>query len=156
MVVKTATRKDWTAFRPLPVDDATRAFGAMGKELERLAPMYRGYKEADVPGEFTRNGGTMWNEVVGQWFFGGLKQGDQFAPKDDIDYVAAMRHVGAILRSFEPSHETKEAICAFLLSLWFADYTPDPSHKPHFIDRIESMKARTPPAGLRAPDGGTE
>lgn len=126
-------------FKPLPIDNpGVRAFGAMGEELRRYAPMYQSYHDADVPDDF-RPGvgrGTLWNEVVSQWFFGGLKHGDRFTPKEGIDAAAALTHVGCVLRSFEPGHGTKEAICAYLLSLWFEDFEPCESHSEVFRRRV--------------------
>jgi len=40
-------------------------------------------------------------------------------PNDGIDQNKALRHIKAILGSFEPKHEHKEAAAAYLLSLWF-------------------------------------
>ena len=122
-------------FLPLDVTDLTGAFGALGAELQRLAPMYRSAHDVDVPPEFL-HGHTLWNVVVSQWFFRGLKCGDVFTPKEGIDVQQALRHIHAVLRSFEPGHNEKEALCAYLLSLWFDDFVPSDEHEQPFLDQI--------------------
>jgi len=98
-------------FLPMKVDGPTAAFGATGKELKAMTP-------SSIPDEFRRRN-TPWHRIVSTWFFSGLPADTDFFPKPAIDAKDAIAHVAAILRSFEPSHEDKEAICAYLLSLWF-------------------------------------
>ena len=59
--------------------------------------------------------------MVSRWFFSGLPKETRFVPKTGIDEAAAKAHLRAILASFEPKHEHKEAGCAYLLSKWFED-----------------------------------
>lgn len=73
----------------------------------------------DIPKDFHSLQGTEWNKIIARWFFGGLPQGTKFIPKEGIDKNKALRHLKAIMGSFEPKHEHKEACCAYLLSLWF-------------------------------------
>jgi len=59
----------------------------------------------------------------------GLFRGDpmdsvQLYTRPDIDPTLAIRHITAILRSFEPKHEHKIAATAFLLARWFAALRP--------------------------------
>jgi hypothetical protein len=97
--------------KPQEVNGLNLAFGGDMKKL--LPPMSK------IPMEFQESR-TEWNRLVSKWFFGGLKSFD-CEPKDGIDKQAAMKHVAAILRSWEPKHEHKEAGCAYLLSLWFKE-----------------------------------
>lgn len=71
-----------------------------------------------VPQEFKRHNGTPWNGLVSKIFFGGIK-GLQFTPQEGIDASKAWRHIKALLVSFEPKHEHKEAGCAYLMSQYF-------------------------------------
>jgi hypothetical protein len=75
---------------------------------------------ASIPDEFTRRGGTKWNDLVSDWFFGGLKS-LRLAPNEGVDKDKAMKHIRALLASFEPKHEHKEAGVAYLMSQYFAD-----------------------------------
>lgn len=53
--------------------------------------------------------------------------GGQFnlTPKPGIDRSVALRHIRAIMGSFEPKHEHKEAACAYLFELWFEQPATD-------------------------------
>lgn len=93
------------------IDGVTAAFPT---HVSHLMP-----KMSEIPEEFHR-GRTVWNRLVSQWFFCGVKN-LQLTPKDGIDKAAALRHVQTVMRSFEPKHEHKEAACAYLLSQWFTD-----------------------------------
>jgi len=72
-----------------------------------------------VPNEFKR-GHTKWNRLFQDWFFAGLKTLN-LTPKPGINQEEALAHIRAIMKSWEPKHEHKEAICAYLLSEWFED-----------------------------------
>ena len=74
---------------------------------------------SDIPKEF-HDGKTPWNKLVGQWFFLGLSK-LELVPREGVDANKALRHIRAIMGSFEPKHEHKEAACAYLLSQWFED-----------------------------------
>jgi len=43
----------------------------------------------------------------------------ELVPKEGVDKDKAMRHIKAIMASWRPKHEDKEAACAFLFSEWF-------------------------------------
>ncbi|WP_186191106.1 hypothetical protein [Burkholderia gladioli] len=75
---------------------------------------------ASIPDEFKRHGGTKWNELFSKWFFGGLNS-LSVTPKPGVDKDAALAHVRALMASFEPKHEHKEAGVAFLMSRYFDD-----------------------------------
>jgi len=98
--------------QPKEVSDVDMAFGG---KISKLMPSYE-----KIPDEFKRSS-SKWGRIVAEWFFSGLPKGTEFIAKDGIDRAKALRHVKAILGSFEPKHEHKEAGCAYLLSLWFDD-----------------------------------
>lgn len=97
---------------PLPVSQIDITFGG---DMDALLPPWE-----EIPEEFKRDRHP-FNKVVSKWFFGRLPPETDFRPKPGVDANAALRHVVAILRSFQPKHEHKEAGCAYLLSLWFTD-----------------------------------
>ncbi len=103
--------------KPTPVDDITLAFPASVSAL--MPPM------EDIPEEFMRMHGK-WNELTTCWFFRGVKD-LELKPKEGIDQDVALRHIRAILGSYEPKHAHKEAAVAYLLSLWFDDAKWEPA-----------------------------
>ena len=70
-----------------------------------------------IPKEF-KDGHTEWNDLFNKWFFVGLKR-LVFKEKEGVDKIKAQRHVRAIMASFTPSHEHKEAGVAYLMSQYF-------------------------------------
>jgi hypothetical protein len=99
-------------YLPVEIDDATEAFPA---GIARLLPP----AEA-IPEQFGRHLGTKWNRFVGEQFFAGVKD-IKATPREGIDPAKAWRHYSAIVGSWEPKHEYKEAAAAYLLSVWFED-----------------------------------
>ncbi len=95
------------------VDGPSVAFGG---NMERLLPDY-----AAIPPEF-KDGDTKWNQLFSAWFYGGLKD-LKLKARDGVDEKKALRHIRAVMVSFQPKHEHKEAGVAFLLSQWFEDAT---------------------------------
>lgn len=70
-----------------------------------------------------------WLEFQHKWFTGTLPADSEIEPADGVDAVTASRHLMAIQRSFEPSHEHKMAAVAWLASRWFVRVsTPDDSY----------------------------
>lgn len=96
--------------QPKEVTDAEVVFGG---RMEELMPPFE-----TIPKKF-QCCQTKWNQIVSRWFFEGLPNSTEFTPQKGIDVEKAVRHLRAILRSFEPKHEHKEAGCAYLMSLWF-------------------------------------
>lgn len=94
------------------IDDLTLAFAT---NVEHLMPAY-----ADIPADFCRMS-NKWNRIFRRWFASGLSEKAEFVPKPGVDAAKALRHIGAVMRSYEPQHEHKEAAVAFLLSEWFDD-----------------------------------
>ncbi len=103
------TENKWAS--PQPISDMELAFPA--NALARMP------SRQEIPAEFWL-GHTKWNELASHWFFRGLKNA-QFRMADGIDQDMALRHLGAILGSYQPKHEHKEAAVAYLMSLWFSD-----------------------------------
>ena len=102
---------------PVPkLDDVSVAFG----ETAHMPPYER------IPQKF-RDGRCQEAVAVSTWFFSGARRvgntivaGDvSFSPKPGVDVNDAVRAIQAILRSFQPKHEHKEAACAYLLAEWF-------------------------------------
>ena len=103
------TKSRWDT--PQPVDILATAFGG---NMQQLLPAW-----GEIPDEFKRHNGTPWNKVQMTWFFKGLPEETEYDVKEGIDLTKALRHLGAIQRSWEPKHEHKEAGVAYLMSLWF-------------------------------------
>ena len=100
--------------KPVPVLAVDLAFGG---DMEKLLPKYE-----DIPEEFKGSRNGKWMKLYEDWMFRGLKN-IKIQPKEGIDSEVAMRHLGAIMVSFAPSSEEKEASVAYLASLWFDDIT---------------------------------
>lgn len=98
-----------TTWEPQEISDLDIAFST---NVNHLMPAYR-----DIPDDF-KSSSNPYVRLVAKWFFGGLK-GDEFRAKSGVDKGKAIRHLKAILNSFEPAHEHKEAGVAYLMSLWF-------------------------------------
>lgn len=94
------------------INDASMAFG----NIDHLP------KWEDIPEQFKNmSRQTYWNKFVSQWFFNGLTEESLAAlsPKAGVDKNKALRAVSAILGSWAPKHEHKEAGTAYLMSEWF-------------------------------------
>jgi len=94
----------------VPVTDVDVAFGG---HIDKLMPKYE-----DIPQEFKKSS-NKWNQLFNRWFFSGLPKETDFIPNEGIDAALALKHIMAIMRSYQPKHEHKEASVAYLLSLWF-------------------------------------
>lgn len=94
------------------VDDATVVFPASVRHL--MPP------QVDIPDEFKGMGRTRWNKLFNDWFFFGLES-LELTPREGVDKSKALRHIRAVMGSFEPKHEHKEAAVAYLLNEWFTD-----------------------------------
>jgi len=99
-------------FKVIEIDDVTMAFPA---DIMHLMPKY-----CDIPDEF-KNGYTEWNKIFANWFYCGIKM-IKVVPKEGIDKAKAIRHITAIMGSYEPKHEHKEAAVSYLLSQWFDEF----------------------------------
>jgi hypothetical protein len=99
--------------RPVPVSDIDLAFATdvIGTLLPKWESIPPAYKDKNHP--------TDMNRLVSKWFFEGLSGAVEFRLRDGIEKRAALRHLATCLGSFEPSHEHKDAGCAYLCALWF-------------------------------------
>jgi hypothetical protein len=83
-------------------------------------------KYDSIPDEFKRHSNP-YVQAVSSWFFSGAQgrtngvviDGVVFKAKLGVDATQALAAIKAVLGSFEPKHEHKEAACAFMLSEWF-------------------------------------
>jgi hypothetical protein len=98
---------------PHPVSRVDMAFGG---NMADLMP-----DVTTIPPEFNMMSRNRWVQLVDGWFFNGLtvEAIEALEPKEGIDGNAALGHVMAIMRSFEPKHEDKIAACAYLMGRWF-------------------------------------
>lgn len=84
-------------------------------------------KYETLPDDFKRHNGNDYCRAVSKWFFSGASGTSdafviadmKFTPKAGVDGRKALAAIRAVLGSFEPKHEHKEAACAFMLSEWF-------------------------------------
>lgn len=105
--------------KPQEVSDLDVAFPANTRDL--IPPM------EEIPSEFDfrKNAHNTWVDFFETWFYQGWDKtkpplnGFELDVKPGIDGKLAMRHLGCIVRSFEPKHEHKTAAVAYLASLWF-------------------------------------
>jgi hypothetical protein len=89
-----------------------------------------------IPEDFKRHNGNEFCSAISKWFFKGAQKapdgiiidGKQFTAKPGVDLSKALAAIRAVLGSFEPKHEHKEAACAFMLSEWF-DIAPSQEKK---------------------------
>lgn len=95
--------------QPRPLADVDIVFPT---EVSHLLPAY-----SEVPEEFRRDR-NQWVQLAEEWFYSGLSR-LVLTAKPSIDKSAALRHLQAVLGSFEPKHKHKIAGVAYLLSQWF-------------------------------------
>lgn len=95
---------------PVPISDALLAFPA---DLKDLLPPWD-----QIPDEF-KEWNCRWARFADYWFRQGLAGTTEFYCKDGIDGATAVRHLQAILGSYQPKHEHKLAGVAYLCSQWF-------------------------------------
>lgn len=96
-----------------PVPDLSVASAVFG-DIQYMPPY------STVEARFKRHYDPHVRFISG-WFFGGLSVEDRnrLTPRDGVDADKALRAISAVMRSFEPKHEHKEAGCAQLLHDWF-------------------------------------
>lgn len=100
-------------------------------ELDRVDVAFGNIKHMPkyetLPADFKRHNGNDYVKAVSSWFFSGAKptpdgliiDGMKFSAKPGVDRMKALAAIKAVLGSYEPKHEHKEAACAFMLSEWF-------------------------------------
>lgn len=100
-------------FDPVKLTDVDVVFPA--NALEYMPAM------KDIPEKYKHR--NAWSPLFMEWFTKGLDKDVEFEMVMDIDGETAYRHLSAILGSFAPKHEHKEAAFTFLCSLWFISVT---------------------------------
>ena len=95
-------------FKPQEIDDATLAFPVSVASLM--------LNMNDIPEDINQRR-SKWCRVTSDWFFCGLRDA-KWKPKEGVDQTKALRHIKAIIGSYESKHEDKEAAVAYLLSQW--------------------------------------
>jgi hypothetical protein len=105
--------------KPKEVNNVDLAFGP--SNMNEYLPAYD-----EIPKEF-KNEDTKWNKIFNTMFFRGCSKDSSFDCKDGINGETAIKHIYAIMRSFNPKHEHKEAGVAYLMSLWFNNINIVPS-----------------------------
>lgn len=101
-----------SVIRPIEVSDVELAFGG---NVVRLLPSYD-----EIPDEY-KSATNEYNMFVSAWFFQGVGK-LEVSPRDGVNLSLAIRHIAAILRSFEPKHEHKIAGAAYLASVFLKRY----------------------------------
>lgn len=97
-----------------PVQEVSDLDIAFPAEVMHLLPPYEA-----IPEQF-HSLGDPWHRFASDWFVYGLKE-VLIEPREGIDTSKALRHLRAIMGSFQPKHEHKIAGCAYLCDLWFKD-----------------------------------
>jgi len=99
---------DLSKFEFLAVTEVDLAFPTFGTD-ERLL------EEAKKRGFY--GGKTPYNKLFDEMFFRGLKSPLKYKDGLDPEWVTRVaRYTRALMRSYAPKHENKEAVCAMLLS----------------------------------------
>lgn len=96
-----------------PIAELSDLEVAFGVGVEKIMPAMDA-----IPVDF-KNRNNKWVSIGTRWFYQGLPSGTVFKAKPDVDKAKALRHIKAVLGSFEPRHEHKEAAVGYLLSEWF-------------------------------------
>lgn len=102
------TKKKLTWDQPHDVDEVTAVFPALVVGT-LLPPM------SEIPEDFRRRR-NKWCNVAMKLFYSG---GRLPQAKEGVDAMKARRHLMAVLGSFEPKHEHKEAGAGWLMSMWY-------------------------------------
>lgn len=84
---------------------------AFGGDVSNLMP-----PKDEIPDKFYQ---TKYMRLAEQWFYSGINVSELGKPKLGIDSKIAMRHLNAIMGSWEPRHEDKLSAVAYLISQWF-------------------------------------
>lgn len=102
----TPATTDWS--QPQQISDVMLAFPA--SVIGTLLPPM-----SEIPQEF-HDSRNPWCKIASDLFFNG---GHLPKSRHGVDRNNAARHLRAVLGSFEPKHEHKEAGAAYLMSLWY-------------------------------------
>lgn len=96
------------------IQEVTTADIAFGGDMKTLLPKWE-----DIPEEFKKS--NKWTPVFTTWMFKGLPSDVEFHGKEGVDPKKAFNHIRAIMVSFAPKHEHKEAGITYLMDQWFTE-----------------------------------
>lgn len=96
---------------PQVISDVMFAFPA---DVTGLLPA-----ENEIPEEYW-DANNKWHRLAGEIMFDRLSDAT-ITEREDLDRDTTVRHIFAVLRSFQPKHEHKIAGTAFLLSRFYKD-----------------------------------
>lgn len=96
--------------KPIKVLDVETVFGG---DMKKLLPK-------NIPSSFSESD-SKWHKIINDWFYFGIQDVKCF-PKENVNSSEAIRHIKAILSSFEPKHEVKMNSCAYLMSCFFVHF----------------------------------
>lgn len=98
---------------------------AQDEELEGLLKAGKLAPPADeIPEDFF-DPENYWVVVFVDGLHQGFPRNTMFNPKDGVDVNQALRHLRAVVGS-GLKYDEKEAVCAYLMSLWFEDIVIPP------------------------------
>lgn len=101
---------DWSNPTPMDVTDGETVFG--GRNVFAMMPPME-----DIPEEYTRSRNE-YNKFTTNWFFGGA-DARQLVAREGVNRGLALRHLKAVMSSWDQSHQHKTAAVAYLLDKWF-------------------------------------
>lgn len=109
-----------------------RLFIVTGR-LDKLDADVRILREVDVIDvreNFPEHKNREWYSFQADWFFQGLRTA-QITHRDDFSQeqrTLALTLLNVIQRSWEPRHEHKTTLVAYLASRWLSSYDPEVAH----------------------------
>jgi len=112
-------------YLPQEIDDLELAFPAgVGRLLPPADDIPEDFKGLNTPRKTSKKDGAVhWVRFQEHWFFHGVDR-EKIKAKKGVDKELALRHLAAIQGSYEPKHEYKAAVVAYLASLWLGDWKP--------------------------------
>jgi len=75
-------------------------------------------KWEEIPEKFKAHANP-WAKLFSKWFFLGIEADELGTARPGVDHTKAVRALKAIMQSYAPKHEHKEAGVAMLIHEWF-------------------------------------
>ena len=86
---------------------------------DEIPKEFRPAVKINYPGKKrAKRGAEFWIDFFNDLFFHGIDN-LELVPQENVDPEKAFQHIGALMRSWRPSHGHKEAGCAYLMSQYF-------------------------------------